>query len=232
MWALLCAAVLAGWPAFKIASRTETAPLRLEPGATVVLDTLRLRAGQVQLSLRFARTPGEDTRDTLGKWSVQERPGFLVFEHPGEPVVVRIENAGQQATYAAFPASASWADGVERDLGVQTRNAPTGWYRWPPLPSPVTLPQGRSQLTLTVLDVGPSLRGQRVALSLHPAMGFKSSERGYDLLWLYFFWPILVAPLLLYGLVLCLWTGRQRRRARRQPPADRARAPATASRAP
>ncbi len=214
VWALLCAALVAGWPAFKIASRTATVSLLLEPGATVVVDTLRLRPGNVQLALRFARAPGEDTLATLGTWSHREQAGQLLFDHPGEPVVLRIEHADRQARYAAFPASSSSADEVERNLWVQAPDAPDGGYRWPPLPSPVTLPQGRSHLTATVLEVGPSLRGQRPTLVLHPPMGFKASERGYDLLWLYFLWPVLVAPLLVYALVLCVWTWRQRQRRR------------------
>jgi hypothetical protein len=79
-------------------------------------------------------------------------------------------------------------------------------FRWPPdnamRPS---LPIGSSKVTLSIVEVGASLTGEKVTAILHAPLSFKTASPGYGLLWWFLFWPVYVLFLAIYAVVLgCL----------------------------
>lgn len=203
---------------FRSATHYASAPLLLEPGTQLTLETERLLPGRPQLSLTFQRPPRDyDHPDpVLGDWQNSKHAGFLRFRTPGEPIRLKVEYDGRHALYRAMPVSSHGSGEVTRKFTPDEPGMPPSDFRWPPLASPLTLGAGTLHLKITVVDVGPGLRGETATLGLAPGLQVKVSDADYGWLWLLFLVGTPLKLLLaLYAVLMLAWSWRRVRALRR-----------------
>lgn len=196
---------------FRTATHYASAPLLLEPGTQLVLETERLLPGRPQLSLTFQRPPRRyDQPDpVLGDWQNSEHAGFLRFRTPGEPIRLKVEHDGRHALYRAMPVSSHGSAEVTREFTPDEPGLPPSDFRWPPLAPPLTLGAGALHLKITVVEVGPGLRGETATLGLAPGLQMKMADADYGWLPLLFFVKQGLQLLLaLYAVLMLAWSWR------------------------
>lgn len=192
LWGVACALLLLGAIANHLASRTQTLPLLLSPGATAEVTVYRFIDDQLRLRLRYAADGTEadpevllriDTPTDHGDFRAGERSG--VARQGINRALVSVESSGFTASY----------------FGYGRGDA---------------LPRGRSWLRVTVLEVDPALAGRQAAVELQPPLDLlKLTDLDYLWLWPFFFWKMAALFLLIPGGALAVFTVALRRWQRR-----------------
>lgn len=197
LWVIACAVLALGAIANHLASRTQTLPLLLSPGATAEVTVYRFIDDQLRLRLRYAADGTEadpevllriDTPTDHGDFRAGERLGVA-----GQGInrrLASVESSGLMASY----------------FGYGRGDA---------------LPRGRSWLRVTVLEVDPALAGRAAVIELQPPLDLlKLTDLDYVWLWPFFFWKVAALFLLIPGGALAVFTftlRRWQRRASKQP---------------
>ena len=198
--------------AARIASSAALLPLTLSPGSSVTYTVVRLLPDTVRIALRFERKQGA-RRPELGEFVSRSGAGYLLFESPGEPVVIQVRGPSSAATFEALPAGSYGATHIGRNLVVGDTDDNPHRFQWPPNnASRPRLPIGISKVTLVVARVGDALSGEQVSAILEPPLSFKSASPRYGFLWWFYFWPVLAAPLVGYAAYLAWRVLRSRNR--------------------
>lgn len=198
--------LLAGALAANFSSSPAVATLPLVAGESVRLSVFRMFPDAVRLSFDFPRALGQQ-RPELGDYAMTRGPGYIEFRSPGQPIVVKVQGPESTVEYEALPASGYSVASISRDLIVRENDDNARRFVWPPNNAvrPV-LPRGQSVITLTVVQVGAALSGERVQAIIKPPLSFKSAMPGYGFLWWFFFWPIFAVPLACYAAYLAWQT--------------------------
>lgn len=194
---------------FRTATHYVSAPLLLQPGTQLTLETERLLPGRPHLSLTFRRPPPDyDQPDpVLGNWQNSQYDGFLRFRTPGEPIRLKVEHDGRHALYRAMPVSSHGAGEVTREFTPDEPGASPTDFRWPPPAPPLTLGAGTLRLKITVVEAGPGLRGETATLGLVPGLQMKMADADYGWLPLLFFVKQGLQLLLaLYAVLMLAWS--------------------------
>lgn len=165
------------------------------------MPVFRLKHNSVRLAVWHAYQ-GNGQRPELGRYSHMIVNGSWYVEDPGEPVIVQVTTALDTEVYEANPRSGRGAYTISRGLIPEAPDGDPHLLAGPLQPAAARLPAGRSTLRYAVLHAGPSLQGETVKIMLEPTLGFKVSSSRYDMLWLFFFWPVLAIALAVYGLLL------------------------------
>lgn len=196
--------------AFVVSSTANLVSVALVPGTQVSVRVYRLLPAPLNLELRFNRRGWNDKRPELGTFlsnaDFRER-GYLQFKQPGEPVTVHVTStAGLDRNFDALPVGAYNGTIMDRSLVPSDIYGPSHRLAWTPgsgaLPGRM-LPSGVSELTISVVDVGPSLVGENVTLIVSAPVGFKQVASGYGWLWWLYLWPVFATILAIYFIVLC-----------------------------
>jgi len=178
LWTLACLVLLLGAAANHLASRTQTLPLVLQPGATAQITVYRFIDDALRLRLRYA----DDGTDSSSNPELRLR---------AETPTDRIDVRAQARTGAADPDISRALASVDPDRFAA---AYFGYGRGD------ALPRGRSTLRLTVLDVDPALAGRAATVELLPPMhALKVTDLDYLWLWPFFFWQPVALLLLIAG---------------------------------
>lgn len=194
LWGFACVVLALGAIANHLASRTQTLPLLLSPGATAEVTVYRLIDDPLRLRLRYAADGTEadpevllriDTPTDHGDFRAEERSGVA-----GQGInrrLASVESSGLMASY----------------FGYGRGDA---------------LPRGRSWLRVTVLEVDPALEGRAADIELQPPLNLlKLTDLDYVWLWPFFFWKVAALFLLIPGAALAVFTFTLRRWQRRTP---------------
>ncbi len=212
-WLLLGTAtllLLACTLAARLSSSPSVFPLTLSPGSSGSCIAFRLLPDSVRISLRFRGFQ----RPELGNYISRHGDGFVLFDSPGEPIVLEVRGPRGVAMYEALPASSYSAPYIRRSLVVRDFDDDPHRFQWPPNNASRTiLPIGTSTVTLTVLSVGAPLSGEEVSAILEAPLSIKSASPGYGFLWWFFFWPVFAVPLGAYAAYLVWRELRSRSRA-------------------
>ncbi|CCP12810.1 hypothetical protein SMSKK35_4260 [Stenotrophomonas maltophilia SKK35] len=197
LWALACIVLLLGAVANHLASRTQTLPLVLQPGASAEITVYRFIDDPLRLRLRYA----DDGADPLVDPELRLRA-----ETPTDRNEFRADTRSPSATAEVIRALES----VEPDRFAASY---FGYGRGD------ALPRGRSWLRLTVLAVDPALAGRAASVDLLAPMDvLKLTDLDYLWLWPFFFWPPVALLLLIAGGGLAAASIALRRWRRRPPP--------------
>lgn len=188
--------------------------ISLVPNSSVNVTVFRPFPDMASVSMEF-NNPGRQGRPLLGNsrgggdW---QKTGFLYFGNPGEPIKVRVSVAGKAVVYEALPTSGYGATS-NRDLVPFVDDGEPNRFQWPPENRLRNkLPAGYSDITVTILEVGAQLKGERVKLIIKPPVDYMSFKPNYGLIWPFIYWQLYTLPLLVYGLVLLWFTIRQQGR--------------------
>jgi hypothetical protein len=205
-WSMLTLLFSLAMVAFELSSVRSDTYLSLNPGATGNVSVFRLFPAPLALDVQFKRNGWNDKRSELGVYQYNSNfreSGYLEFKQPGEPVTIRVtSDSGIDKLFDALPNSAYNASEITRNLVVANEDGSPRRFKWPPRLE--TLRAGISHLTITVVDVGPTLAGEHVTFSVKPPLGFKFVAPDYGWMYWLFFWPVFVLFLAIYGAVL-LW---------------------------
>jgi hypothetical protein len=209
--ALLVVFVMAGSYAARLSVSTVVAPLALTAGESISFSVFRLFPDTVRLMLEF-KSAGGHRRPELGEFQSRREAGYIEFNSPGEPVLISVIGPTSTAVYEALPAGSFGAGQIGRELVVRETDGNSKRFNWPPnnAARPI-LPTGTSTVTITVMDVGHSLSGEKVSLILKPPLSFKSHMPGYGFLWWFLFWPVLAGIISVYACVVAWQTLKSRR---------------------
>ncbi|BBO52682.1 MULTISPECIES: hypothetical protein [Stenotrophomonas] len=194
LWGIACLVLLLGAAANTLASRTQTVPLVLSPGATAQITVYRLIDDQLRLRLRYA---GDGTE--------------------ADPeVLLRIETPTDQGDFRAGERSGVAGQGINRALASVESSGLTAFYFG--YGRGDALPRGRSWLRVTVLEVDPALAGHAADIELQPPLDLlKLTDLDYIWLWPFFFWKMAAFFLLILAGGLAILTTLLRRLNRRIP---------------
>ncbi len=194
-WSLWCMAGLVlvlGAAANALASRTQTVPLVLRPGATAQITVYRLIDDQLRLRLRYAADGTEADPEVL----------------------LRIETPTEHGDFRAGERWGVAGQGIDRALvSAESGGLMASYFGYG---RGDALPRGRSWLRVTVLEVGPALAGRTADIELQPPLGLlKLTDLDYLWLWPFFFWKMAALFLLIPGAALAVFTVALRRQQRR-----------------
>lgn len=118
-------------------------------------------------------------------------------------MVLKVQGAANVADYEAMPASGFGQYHTSRDLVPRVADGDALRFQWPPDNEARTvLPAGRSTVKITVLEVGPTLAGEKVKVGIVPPLSFKHFMPGYGFLSWFYFWPVYGFFLALYAVFL------------------------------
>jgi hypothetical protein len=161
----------------------------------------RLFPDEMRLSIHFDRTPGQK-RPELGNLKYKENEGVREFPNPGVPIKLLIQNEGAGTIYEALPANAFGI--LRRKLVPFVDDGSPAHFQWPPIES--RIPTGHSNFSVTVLEVGQQLAGEKVTLVVSAPISLKkvAPHYGYALLSWFMYWPLYSLFLVAYGATL-LW---------------------------
>lgn len=178
LWTLACIVLVLGALANYLASRTQSLPLMLQPGATAEITVYRFINDPLRLRLRYVdegADPAIDPEVRLRADTPTDRTEFRAKTRSGAPEL--------ETTRAL--------ESVERDRFAALY---FGYGRGD------ALPRGRSSLRLTVLEVDPALAGRAASVDLLPPMDvLKLTDLDYLWLWPFFFWQPVALLLLIAG---------------------------------
>jgi hypothetical protein len=212
--------LVAGVVAAKMSASATVFPLTLSVGESVTVSVLRLLPGDfVSIELGFDRDMphGYKASADLGYWQTKEEGGFLEFDLPGEPIVIQVRAASTTVDFEALPAGSRDHERVYREIVPRVGDdGDLRRFPWPPdSAARPQIPPGRSMLTLTVVEVGRSLSGEKVTAILIPPLTEKFVRPNYGFLWWFLvLWPVMTAPLACWAAYL-LWQARRSRVANR-----------------
>ena len=185
LWGIACVVLALGAIANHLASRTQTLPLLLSPGATAEVTVYRFIDDQLRLRLRYAddaTATAIDPEVRLRAQTPTDQTDFRADTRLGVPgsditrALESVEPAGFAASY----------------FGYGRGDA---------------LPRGRSWLRVTVLEVEPALAGRVASVELLPPMDvLKLTDLDYVWLWPFFFWKVAALFLLIPGVALAVFT--------------------------
>lgn len=192
LWGIACLVLVLGATANALASRTQTVPLVLSPGATAQIAVYRLINDQLRLRLRYA---ADGTK--------------------ADPeVLLRIETPTDHGDFRAGERSGVAGQRINRRLAsVESSGLMASYFGYG---RGDALPRGRSWLRVTVLEVDPALAGRAADIELQPPLDLlKLTGLDYLWLWPFFFWKVAALFLLIPGAALAVFTLVLRRRQRR-----------------
>ncbi|WP_329840387.1 hypothetical protein [Stenotrophomonas geniculata] len=197
LWVIACAVLALGAIANHLASRTQTLPLLLSPGATAEVTVYRFIDDQLRLRLRYAADGTEADPEVL----------------------LRIDTPTDHGDFRAGERSGVAGQGINRRLAsVESSGLMASYFGYG---RGDALPRGRSWLRVTVLEVDPALAGRAVVIELQPPLDLlKLTDLDYVWLWPFFFWKVAALFLLIPGGALAVFTftlRRWQRRASKQP---------------
>lgn len=214
VWGILIAVVSAG--AFVIGlTSVKPVAVELSPNASVEISAFRPLPHKVHLFFRFNTTAGK--RVELGEYRTTSRSGwdagFLEFPDPGTPIKISVRSDdGRTRIYEALPASGFSETSINRELVPFVDDGSPNRFEWPPhWGLAASLRPGFSSFNVTILEAGPLLVGESVAVIVDPPISFKSAAPGYEFLWWFMFSPVYAMVLLVYGGILLTWTFHKRR---------------------
>lgn len=194
LWGIACLVLLLGAAANALASRTQTVPLVLSPGATAQITVYRLIDDQLRLRLRYAADGTEADPEVL----------------------LHIETPTDQRDFRAGERSGVAGQGINRALASVESSGLTAFYFG--YGRGDALPRGRSWLRVTVLEVDPALAGHAADIELQPPLDLlKLTDLDYIWLWPFFFWKMAAFFLLILAGGLAILTTLLRRLNRRIP---------------
>ena len=183
LWGIACLVLLLGAAANALASRTQTVPLVLRPGATAQITVYRLIDDQLRLRLRYAADGTEADPEVL----------------------LHIETPTDQRDFRAGERSGVAGQGINRALASVESSGLTAFYFG--YGRGDALPRGRSWLRVTVLEVDPALAGHAADIELQPPLDLlKLTDLDYIWLWPFFFWKMAALFLLIPGAALAVFT--------------------------
>jgi len=178
LWTLACLVLLLGAAANHLASRTQTLPFVLRPGATAEITVYRFIDDRLRLRLRHA----DDGTDVASNPELRLR---------AETPTDRVDFRAEARVGAADP-------DITRTLASVAPDRFTAFYFG--YGRRDALPRGRSWLRLTVLEVDPALAGRAASVDLLPPMDvLKLTDLDYLWLWPFFFWQPVGLLLLIAG---------------------------------
>lgn len=197
LWVIACAVLALGAIANHLASRTQTLPLLLSPGATAEVTVYRFIDDQLRLRLRYAADGTEADPEVL----------------------LRIDTPTDHGDFRAGERSGVAGQGINRRLAsVESSGLMASYFGYG---RGDALPRGRSWLRVTVLEVDPALAGRAAVIELQPPLDLlKLTDLDYVWLWPFFFWKVAALFLLIPGGALAAFTftlRRWQRRASKQP---------------
>lgn len=197
LWVIACAVLALGAIANHLASRTQTLPLLLSPGATAEVTVYRFIDDQLRLRLRYAADGTEADPEVL----------------------LRIDTPTDHGDFRAGERSGVAGQGINRRLAsVESSGLVASYFGYG---RGDALPRGRSWLRVTVLEVDPALAGRAAVIELQPPLDLlKLTDLDYVWLWPFFFWKVAALFLLIPGGALAVFTftlRRWQRRASKQP---------------
>lgn len=197
LWVIACAVLALGAIANHLASRTQTLPLLLSPGATAEVTVYRFIDDQLRLRLRYAADGTEADPEVL----------------------MRIDTPTDHGDFRAGERSGVAGQGINRRLAsVESSGLMASYFGYG---RGDALPRGRSWLRVTVLEVDPALAGRAAVIELQPPLDLlKLTDLDYVWLWPFFFWKVAALFLLIPGGALAVFTftlRRWQRRASKQP---------------
>ncbi|HIE5096762.1 TPA: hypothetical protein ACXNC8_002806 [Stenotrophomonas maltophilia] len=209
LWGLACLVLALGALGNHLASRTQTLPLALSPGASAELSVYRLIDDRLRLRLRYA----EEDRVTAA--ATAPASAGIDSSAPEPDVLLRIETPTDHADFRAGTRSGVAGQGVNRALqSVEPDRFAASYFGYGRADA---LPQGRSWLRVTVLAVDPALAGRAAAIEVQPPLDLlKLTDLDYAWLWPFFFWKMAALLLLIPGAVLAVFTFSLRRWQHRQ----------------
>ncbi len=183
LWGIACVVLVLGAAANTLASRTQTVPLVLTPGATAQITVYRLIDDQLRLRLRYAADGTEADPEVL----------------------LRIETPTDHGDFRAGERSGVAGQGINRALASVESSGLTAFYFG--YGRGDALPRGRSWLRVTVLEVDPALAGHAADIELQPPLDLlKLTDLDYLWLWPFFFWKVAALFLLIPGAALAVFT--------------------------
>lgn len=188
LWGIACLALLLGAAANALASRTQTVPLAMSPGATAQITVYRLIDDRLRLRLRYAADGTEADPDVL----------------------LRIETPTAHGAFRAGARLGVAGQGINRPLAsVESSGLTASYFGYG---RGDALPRGRSWLRVTVLEVDPALAGHEADIELQPPLDLlKLADLDYVWLWPFFFWKMAALFLLIAGAALAVFTWALRR---------------------
>jgi hypothetical protein len=191
---------------YEISSSSITVPIRLNKDEKAEVSVYRVLPATLQVSLKFNRPSGK----AFGLGSSETRYGGdgLCFLSPGEPIKFVVQGAGQAATYEALPNSVVTGTVFQRTLVPFSESKNLNRCTWPPDNSlrPL-LPSGFSTVSVTITDVGQGIVGEQVSLVIEPPVSLKATASNYRIVWFFTFWRVYALILLVYALILVLFSG-------------------------
>ncbi|RTQ90654.1 MULTISPECIES: hypothetical protein [Stenotrophomonas] len=192
LWGIACVVLVLGAAANTLASRTQTVPLVLTPGATAQITVYRLIDDQLRLRLRYAADGTEADPEVL----------------------LRIETPTDHGDFRAGERSGVAGQSINRRLAsVESSGLMASYFGYG---RGDALPRGRSWLRVTVLEVDPALVGHAADIELQPPLDLlKLTDLDYLWLWPFFFWKVAALFLLIPGAALAAFTITLRRWQRR-----------------
>ncbi|PZS98427.1 hypothetical protein [Stenotrophomonas maltophilia] len=194
LWGIACLVLVLGAAANTLASRTQTVPLVLSPGATAQITVYRLIDDQLRLRLRYAADGTETDPEVL----------------------LRIETPTDRGDFRAGERSGVAGQGINRALASVESSGLMAFYFG--YGRGDALPRGRSWLRVTVLEVDPALAGHAADIELQPPLDLlKLTDLDYIWLWPFFFWKMAALFLLILAAGLVILTTLLRRLNRRIP---------------
>ncbi|MCF3502595.1 hypothetical protein GUL02_19500 [Stenotrophomonas maltophilia] len=197
LWVIACAVLALGAIANHLASRTQTLPLLLSPGATAEVTVYRFIDDQLRLRLRYAADGTEADPEVL----------------------LRIDTPTDHGDFRAGERSGVAGQGINRRLAsVESSGLMASYFGYG---RGDALSRGRSWLRVTLLEVDPALAGSAAVIELQPPLDLlKLTDLDYIWLWPFFFWKVAALFLLILGGALAVFTftlRRWQRRASKQP---------------
>ncbi|WP_191863539.1 hypothetical protein [Stenotrophomonas sp. AS012628] len=194
LWVIACAVLALGAIANHLASRTQTLPLLLSPGATAEVTVYRFIDDQLRLRLRYAADGTEADPEVL----------------------LRIDTPTDHGDFRAGERSGVAGQGIDRRLAsVESSGLMASYFGYG---RGDALPRGRSWLRVTVLEVDPALAGRAAVIELQPPLDLlKLTDLDYVWLWPFFFWKVAAMFLLIPGAAWAVFTFTLRRWQRRTP---------------
>ncbi len=183
LWGVACVVLALGAIANHLASRTQTLPLLLSPGATAEVTVYRFIDDQLRLRLRYAAD------------GTQADP----------EVLLRIDTPSDHGDFRAGERSGVAGQGINRRLAsIESSGLTASYFGYG---RGDALPRGRSWLRVTVLEVDPALAGRAASVELQPPLDLlKLTDLDYIWLWPFFFWKMAALFLLIPGGALAVFT--------------------------
>lgn len=218
LWSVASTVVVFGSLALQMASSATHVPFVLKANQEVaVVEQYRIARSLLQMSLHIG--PGHPSIPH-GNWSNTHKSSnpaearSTIFPEPGIPIELNLHWGGKNHPFEALPASTANAGqtSIIRDLVPRALDQNPHAFAWPISKElrPI-LPAGTTHIVIKTNAISPKLEGQSMLLVIKPRVAFKYATPGYELLWWFYFWPIYMGILGVYGAWLLHKPKRNRR---------------------